>query len=92
MTFSVNLTTEKESANVIYLTQKIKFTEQYKGSAQLAQAHRRKKQIVFCYLLRKLNFDITDSDDLILGIFDPTKKQLANTRWSNRVKQLADTL
>lgn len=79
MTFSVNLTTEKESANVIYLTQKIKFAEQYKGSSQLAQAHRRQKQIVFCDLLRKLDFDITDNSDLILGIFDPTKKQLANT-------------
>ena len=79
MTFSVKLTTEKESANVIYLTQKIKFAEQYQGSSQLAQAHRRQKQIVYCDLLRKLNFDITDNSDLILGIFDPTKKQFANT-------------
>jgi len=31
MTFSVNLTTEKESDSVIYLTQKIKFAEQYDG-------------------------------------------------------------
>ncbi len=79
LVFSVNLTTEKESANVIYLTQKIKFAEQYQGSTKLAQAHRRQKQIVFCDLLRKLDFDITDNSDLILGIFDPTKKQLANT-------------
>lgn len=79
MTFSLNLTTEKESANVIYLTQKIKFAEQYRGSTQLAQAHRRQNQIVFCDLLRKLDFDITDNNDLILGIFDPAKKQLANT-------------
>jgi len=43
MTFSVNLTTEKESDNIIYLTQKIKFAEQYEGSAQLAQAHRKQK-------------------------------------------------
>ncbi|MDO9155065.1 MAG: HNH endonuclease [Paludibacter sp.] len=79
MTFSVNLTTEKESENVIYLTQRIKFAEQYEGSATLAQAHRRQKQIVFCDLLRKLGFDITDNSDLILGIFDPTKKSLVNT-------------
>ena len=39
MTFSVNLTTEKESDNVIYLTQKIKFSEQYKGSEKLAQGY-----------------------------------------------------
>ena len=79
MTFSVNLTTEKESDNVIYLTQKIKFSEQYKGSEKLAQAHRRQKQIVFCEQLKKLGFDVTDNNDIILGIFVPTKKQLVNT-------------
>ena len=79
MTFSVNLTTEKESENVIYLTQKIKFSEQYKGNEKLAQAHRRQKQIVFCEQLKKLGFDVTENNDLILGIFDPTKKQLVNT-------------
>ena len=79
MTFSVNLTTEKESDNVIYLTQKIKFAEQYEGSSTLAQAHRRQKQIVFCDLLKKLGFDMTENSDLILGIFDPIKKQLLNT-------------
>jgi len=79
MTISVNLTTEKESDSVIYLTQKIKFSERYQGSVKLAQAHRVQKQIVFCDLLRKLGFDITDNNDLILGIFDPIRKQLVNT-------------
>jgi hypothetical protein len=76
MTFSVNLTTKKESDNVIFLSQKIKFTEQYGGSKQLAQAHRRQKQIVFCDLLSKLKFNITENEELILGIFDPIKKSL----------------
>lgn len=79
MTFSVNLTTEKESANIIYLTQKIKFSEQYKGNAKLAQAHRRQKQIVLCDLLRKMGLEITDNNDLILGIFDPIENRLVNT-------------
>ncbi|MEO7044831.1 MAG: HNH endonuclease signature motif containing protein [Ferruginibacter sp.] len=79
MTFSVNLTTEKESDSVIFLTQQIKFTEQYEGSALLAQAHRRQKQIVFCDLLKKLGFQMTENGILILGIFDPIKKQLENT-------------
>jgi hypothetical protein len=79
MTFSLNLTTAKESDNVIYLTQKVKFAERYQGSAQLAQAHRRQKQIVFSDLLRNLGYDITDNCDLILGIFDPSMKQLVNT-------------
>ncbi|RYE39404.1 MAG: HNH endonuclease [Sphingobacteriales bacterium] len=79
MTFSLNLTTEKESENVIYLTQKIKFAEQYEGSEKLAQAHRRQKQIVFLDLLRKLGFDVTDNNDIILGIYDPQKEELVNT-------------
>lgn len=79
MTFSVNLTTEKESDNVIFLTQKIKFIEQYAGSSKLAKAHRQQKQIVFCDLLKKLGFSMTENANLILGIFDPIKKQLLNT-------------
>lgn len=79
MTFSVNLTTEKESANIIYLTQKIKFSEQFKGNAKLAQAHRQQKQIVFCGLLRKMGLEITDTNDLILGIFDPMESRFLNT-------------
>lgn len=79
MTFSMNLTTEKESENIIYLTQKIKFAERYEGSQELAKAHRRQKQIVFCDLLNKLGMDVTDSNDLILGIYDPTKGEFVNT-------------
>jgi hypothetical protein len=79
MTFSVNLTTEKESDDIIYLTQKIKFAEQYKGDKELAQAHRRQKQIVFCDLLKKMGYDISENSDVLLGIFDPIKKELVNT-------------
>lgn len=79
MTFSLNLTTEKESANVIFLTQKIRFAEQYEGSAQRAQAHRRQKQVVFGELLQKLGYELTENNDLILGIYDPSQKKLVNT-------------
>jgi hypothetical protein len=79
LTFSMNLTTEKESESIIYLTQKIKFAEQYKGSQKLAKAHRRQKQIVFCDLLMKLGMDVTDTNDLILGIYDPIKNKFVNT-------------
>ncbi len=54
MTFSINLTTEKESENIIYLAQKLKFGERYEGSQELAKANRRQKQIVFSELLNKL--------------------------------------
>lgn len=77
--FSVNLTTSKEGDDVIYLTQKIKFSERYEGNNNLAQAHRRQKQIVFCDLLKKLQYDLTDNNDIILGIYDPIKRKLVNT-------------
>lgn len=79
MTFSMNLTTEKESEEIIYLTQKLKFAERYQGSQELAKAHRRQKQIVFSDFLNKLGMDITDNNELILGIYDPIKSEFANT-------------
>jgi len=79
MTFSLNLTTEKESKEIIYLTQKIKFSERYKGNKELAKAHRRRKQIVFMDLLKQMEFDITDNEDVILGIFNPKEKKFVNT-------------
>lgn len=79
MVFSLNLTTEKESGGVIYLTQKIRFAEQYQGSPVLAQAHRRQKQAVFCQQLRRLGYDVTENNDLLLGIYDPARKELVNT-------------
>ena len=56
--FSMNLTTEKESEEVVFLTQNLKFAEHYVGSQELAKAHRRQKQIVFCNLLSKLGWDV----------------------------------
>jgi hypothetical protein len=83
MVFSLNLTTEKESGSVIYLTQKIRFAEQYQGSPLLAQAHRRQKQVVFCQQLRRMGYDVTENNDLLLGIYDPARKQLVNTTAQN---------
>lgn len=79
MTFSVNLTTEKETDNVIFLTQKVKFAEQYEGSKKIAQSHRRQKQIVFSDIIRKLGFEVTENNDIILGIFDPETNSFVNT-------------
>ena len=77
--FSVNLTTQKESKNIIYLTNKIKFSETYKGNDKLAKTYRREKQNLFANILKKLNFEVTDNNDIILGIFDPNKKTFINT-------------
>ena len=77
--FSVNLTTQKESESIIYLLNKIKFSEKYEGDIKIAKAYRRQKQIVFADILRKLNIDVTENNDIILGIFDPKTKSFANT-------------
>lgn len=80
MTFSLNLTTEKESKNVIYLTQKIKFAENYEGlETEKAKAIRRQKQSNMVSVLLDLGLEVTETNDLILGIFDPQNGCLLNT-------------
>ena len=79
MTFSINLTTAKESGSVIFLTQKIRFAEQYEGSPVLARALRRQKQVLFVHQLRSLGYEVTENNDLILGIYDPVRGKLVNT-------------
>ncbi len=79
MTFSMNLTTEKESDNIIFLTQKIKFTEQYEGSKELGKAHRRQKQVILAEMLHNLDLTVTDNNELILGIYNPEYKSFVNT-------------
>lgn len=77
--FSVNLTTEKDAKKGIFLVQKIKFVEQYKGNKLLAKKHRKMKQVVLCDLLKKLNFDVTDNNDVILGIYNLKERCFVNT-------------
>ena len=79
MTFSVNLTTEKEDDNVINLVQKIKFIEQYKGDEKLAKAHRQRKQIILCNLLNKLGYFVSENNELVLGSFNPIKGKFLDT-------------
>lgn len=79
MLFSVNLTTEKESDNAIFLTQRIKFAERYEGDEQVQKAFRRHKQVMLCHILGNLGIEVTPTFDVILGIFDPNTNQLLNT-------------
>jgi hypothetical protein len=79
LTFSVNLTTEKETENTIFLTQKIKFSEVYHGDQNLAKAHRQRKQFVMCEILKNLKIEVTENNDVILGIFDPISGILLDT-------------
>src|SRR5690606_7999455 len=79
MLFSINLTTEKEANGSIFLTQKIKFSDRQEGNEEVSKQYRRMKQIVFVNYLQKLQFDVTDTNDLILGVFDTKTKKFLNT-------------
>lgn len=79
MTFSINLTTEKESDNIIFLTQKIKFSERTNDDEKTGALKRRQKQILLCEVYRKMGFEVTDNNDLVIGIFDPNEMKFVNT-------------
>lgn len=79
MTFSINLTTERESDRIIYLTQKLKFAERYDGDEETARAHRRQKQTFLAGLLRGLDVEISENNDVLLGIFDPQAASFVST-------------
>lgn len=78
MTFSVNLTTKKESARAIFLEQAIKFAERYDGAAD-GEAIRRQKQLLLADILRRCGMDVDDDNRLVLGVFDPVPGKLLNT-------------
>lgn len=77
--FSVNLTTEKESPEVIYLINKIKFSEKHQGDKKSNKANRQQKQILFAGILRKLNIQVSDNNEITLGIFNPKKGVFIDT-------------
>ena len=79
LTFSVNLTTEKESRSAIYLKQKIRFGEQHpEMDEDKAKEYREAKKVELCSLLKKLGFNI-NGDIITFGVFNPTDKKLIGT-------------
>lgn len=79
MVFSVNLTTEQINENSISLQQKIKFTEQTNNGVVLTKENREQKKIKMLNLLKKLGFNVTKSNDVILGSFSPKEGKFKNT-------------
>ena len=79
MTFSVNLTTERENDRVIHLNQKLKFAERYDGSKEAARAYRREKQAALAELLRELGMDVSEDNKVRLGTFDPRARRFSDT-------------
>ena len=79
MTFSINLTTEKESKNAIYLRQNINFKAKYpEMDKDEAKEYRKAKKVEFCSLLKKLGFNI-NGDIITFGVFNPVEKKLIDT-------------
>jgi hypothetical protein len=76
MTFSVNLTTKKESSGIIFLEQSINFKERYPDAEDGGRQHRWQKQIVLCDILRRIGMDVDDECKLVLGVFDSKKRSL----------------
>ncbi|WP_273854030.1 HNH endonuclease [Guptibacillus spartinae] len=83
---SMNLTTEKDAKGCIFLNQKIKFSERYAVSGERAKKHREMKREVFCSMLTKLGFEISESYDLLLGVYDTRSKSFLNTTPEKFVK------
>jgi hypothetical protein len=76
MLFSVNLTTQKDADGMIFLNQKIKFSE---GRGEDKAEIRRQKQFLICNMLKSRGFDVTDTNELIMGIFDTKRSEFLNT-------------
>ncbi|WP_218031488.1 HNH endonuclease [Paenibacillus kobensis] len=79
MLFSINLTTEKDAEGSIFLTQQIKFSDRMGGDSKHAQHFRQMKQAVFVSMLRKLGYEVTDQNHIILGIYDTKTASFLNT-------------
>ncbi|RTR31133.1 HNH endonuclease [Robertmurraya yapensis] len=59
--------------------QKIKFSERLEGHSDATKAFRRMKQQIFSGMLQKLGFEITETNDLFLGVYDTKTKTFLNT-------------
>lgn len=79
MIFTINLSKQKDAKGQLFLLSKLTFAQQPKGHKELVNAHRNLKQQLFADLLNNLDFDLTDNNDVVFGIFDLNKKMFLNT-------------
>jgi len=79
MVFTINLSKQKDAEGQLFLLSKFTFTQQPKGHKELTNAHRKLKQQLFSDILNNLDFDLTDNNDIIFGVFDLNKKVFLNT-------------
>lgn len=79
MIFTINLSKQKDAKGQIFLLSKFTFTQQPKGHKELTKAHRKLKQQLFSDILNNLDFDLTDNNDIVFGIFDLNQKAFLNT-------------
>ena len=75
MIFTINMSKQKDASGQLFLTSKFTFTQQPKGHKELVSAHRKLKQQLFAEILNNLDFDLTDNNDILFGIFDLNAKK-----------------
>ncbi len=79
MTFSVNLTTQRQGDHRITLRQTLRFADRHEGNVEDVKAMRQEKQRLLTALLRAHGLFVTSKNEILLGVFDPTKGQFVDT-------------
>lgn len=79
MIFTINMTKQKDALGQLFLLSKFTFKQQTKGHEELASAHRQLKRQLFEEILNRLDFDLTDNNDILFGIFNLKTKKFLNT-------------
>lgn len=87
MTFSINLTTGKESNKEIVLCQKIKFTEKPRNDITDPKEYRRQKAIFLGHYLKSLGIRISTTNDIYLGVYDLENKSFKDTTAERFIKE-----
>lgn len=72
LAFSINLSINRVVDGKYALKNKIKFSDRIDSDPDIAKAIRKRKQEVLCDLLADLNFNISNENDVCLGVFDTT--------------------
>lgn len=70
LVFSINLSRNRLGDGRYALKNKIKFSERIEGDPEIAKEIRKRKQEVLCDLLADLKYNVSDENDIYLGVFD----------------------
>lgn len=86
MLFSVNLTTSEDVEGLVWLGQKIKFSEGRGKDAAVASQIRLTKARMFADMLLRCGIVVTDNFEIELGTFDARRKEFLDTSPSTLIR------